>query len=164
MPWKMYSQEEQRQQFIEDCLRRTKSIAELCRVQGVSRKTAYKWIGRFKQASPGGWQDRPRSARVVHNRPARLWLERIRRWRTRHPSWGAAKLRWVLRQRFGGQGLPSEAAVGRWLKAWKLTRCRRKRAHKGPRIQRPALSQARRPNEVWTVDFKGPFRTKTGCG
>jgi transposase InsO family protein len=105
--------------------------------------------------------DRQRIARRVHNRPTRLWLWRIRRWRARHSSWGAPKLRWALRQRFGGRSLPSEAAISRWLKVWGLAR-RRRPAHKGPIVERPKLTRARRPNEVWTVDFKGWFRTNDG--
>src|SRR5437899_4519865 len=87
---------------------------------------------------------------------------RIRRWRARHPSWGAPKLRWALQRRFGSPGLPSEAAIGRWLKQWGLVRRRRRPVHKGPLIERPRLTMAKSPNEVWTVDFKGWFRTGDG--
>jgi transposase InsO family protein len=67
-----------------------------------------------------------------------------------------------LRRHFGRRGLPSEAAISRWLKRWKLTRKSRRSAHKGPRVERPRLTPARRPNDVWTVDFKGWFRTGDG--
>lgn len=52
--------------------------------------------------------------------------------------------------------------MGRWLKRWGLTRRRRRRPHKGPWVVRPELSQARAPNDVWTVDFKGWFKTGDG--
>jgi transposase InsO family protein len=71
-------------------------------------------------------------------------------------------LQWALKRRFGAQGLPSEPAIGRWLKEWGLTRKRRRPAHKGPVVERPKLTIAKRPNEVWTVDFKGWFRTGDG--
>src|SRR3989442_990773 len=103
-----------------------------------------------------------RAAHRIANRPAELWLARIRRWRARHPSWGAPKLRWALQRRFGSPGLPSEAAIGRWLKQWGLVRRRRRPVHKGPLIERPRLTMAKSPNEVWTVDFKGWFRTGDG--
>jgi len=101
-------------------------------------------------------------ARRIHNRPSEAWLKRVRRWRFRHPTWGAPKLRWALRRRYGGRRLPSEAAIGRWLSHWALTRKPRRSAHKGPRRERPKLTVGRRPNEVWTVDFKGWFRTGDG--
>jgi transposase InsO family protein len=72
------------------------------------------------------------------------------------------KLRWSLGRRFGKGWLPSEAAIGRWLKGWRLTRKRRRPAHKGPVKERPRLTVAKSPNEVWTVDFKGWFRTGDG--
>jgi transposase InsO family protein len=90
-------------------------------------------------------------------------LARIRRWRARHPQWGAPKLRWALRRRFGARGLPSEAAISRWLQHWGLSRpSRPRRALRARIIRRPPLTRARRANEVWTVDFKGWFRTGNG--
>jgi putative transposase len=106
--------------------------------------------------------DRKRAARRLHNRPCPLWLKRLRRWRQRHPTWGAPKLHKALQRRFGPRGLPSEAAISRWLREWGLTRRRRRLAHKGPVLQRPRLSEAKKANEVWTVDFKGWFRTGDG--
>ena len=161
MPWKHHSVEEQRRGFVGLVLRAKMSLAELCRRSGISRKTAYKWIARFEERGRRGLHDRQRSAHRLHNRPKPKWLKRIRQCKGRHPSWGAPKVRWVLRQRFGWAGLPSEAAIGRWLKCWGLTQ-RRTRVRKGPVIQRPTVPEARRPNEVWTVDFKGWFRTQDG--
>jgi putative transposase len=52
--------------------------------------------------------------------------------------------------------------MSRWLKEWGLTRPRRRSIPKGPVVDRPKLTQARKPNEVWTVDFKGWFHTGDG--
>jgi putative transposase len=159
MPWKNTSFQNQRSEFIADYLRRKSSLSELCRRWSISRKTAYKWIARFIAKGCAGLHDRPRCCLRVGNRPKRLWLERIRRWRRLHPSWGAAKLHWALERRFGSRNLPSQAAIGRWLKAWQLTGKPARLRHRGAPEQRPRLSAARRPNDVWTVDFKGWFRT-----
>jgi transposase InsO family protein len=59
-------------------------------------------------------------------------------------------------------GLPSVGAIGRWLKTWGLSRKRRRARHRGRWIERPALTVARGPNDVWSVDFKGWFRTSEG--
>jgi len=162
MPWKTSCYKVQRWRFIEEYLRKRNKLAELCRRWSISRKTAYKWISRFKERGRFGLANRRRVAHRIANRPAELWLARIRRWRARHPSWGAPKLRWALQRRFGSPGLPSEAAIGRWLKQWGLVRRRRRPVHKGPLIERPRLTMAKSPNEVWTVDFKGWFRTGDG--
>lgn len=162
MPWKTTVTKEQRWEFIDQWLHKRSGLAGLCRRWQISRKTGYKWIGRFREGGRSGLADRRRVAHRVHNRPARVWLERIRRWKGRHPSWGAPKLRWVLGRRFGWAGLPSEAAISRWLQQWGLTRRRRRSPHKGPRVERPRLTVPYRANDVWTVDFKGSFRTGDG--
>jgi hypothetical protein len=48
MPWKETTQVQARVRFVEDWLAKEyESLAVLCRVHGVSRKTGYKWVGRF---------------------------------------------------------------------------------------------------------------------
>ncbi len=136
MPWKTNCYKEQRWKFIQEYLRSKSGLAELCRRKAISRKTAYKWIARFKERGRFGLADRARVAGQIHNRPTHRWLERIRRWRAKHPhrwlerirrwrakhpSWGAPKLGWALQRRFGSRGLPSEAAISRWLKPEKCT-------------------------------------------
>jgi putative transposase len=162
MPWKTTCQKVQRWKFIQEFLRHKIPLVELSRRWAVSRKTAYKWIERFKERGRFGLADRRQLAHRIDNRPCAKWLARIRRWRLRHPYWGAPKLHWALKRRFGAKGLPSETAIGRWLKEWALTRQRGRPAHKGPVVERPKLTLAKRPNDVWTVDFKGWFRTGDG--
>lgn len=162
MPWKISSWENQRWEFVREWLRHRSGLAAQCRRWEVSRKTAYKWIRRFEQGGRNALSDGSHVAARVHNRPSGLWLGRIRRWRALHPTWGAPKLRWLLRRRFGCKSLPSEAAISRWLKRWGLSKKPRRRGPKGPILARPKLTVARRPNEVWTVDFKGWYRTGDG--
>jgi putative transposase len=162
MPWKTSSLKEQRHRFITLYLRRQKPLIGLCEEWSISRQTAYKWLARYAAEGRAGLSDRTHAAACVHNRPALRWLARIRRWRWRHPRWGAPKLHGALRSRFGAKGLPSEAAIGRWLKTWQLTHQKTRRRSQGPTRIRPELTQARRPNQVWTVDFKGWFRTGDG--
>jgi putative transposase len=161
-PWKKNSDQEQRWGFVQLVLRAKMGLAELCRRAGISRKTAYQWMARFRERGRRGLKDDARCARRLHNRPQPKWLHRLRRCKAQPPSWGAPKIRWKLQPRFGRIGLPSAAAMGRWLKRWGRTRRRRARVRQGPSLRRPALTQAPPPNEVWTVDFKGWFRTGDG--
>lgn len=162
MPWKNHSYQEQRWEFVRQVLSGNTTLIELCGALGISRKTAYKWLARFQSDGRRGLADRSRVPSRLHNRPSRKWLNRVRRAKARHPKWGGAKIRYLLSKRHGPNGVPSEAALGRWFKAWGLTGKRRKRAGKGPSISRPKLTRAQGPNEVWTVDFKGWFRTGDG--
>ncbi len=59
--------------------------------------------------------------------------------------------------------MPAPAAIGRWLRGWRLTQPRSRRERRpGPCVERPHLTLAQQPNEVWSVDFKGWFRTGDG--
>ena len=163
MPWKTTCETEQKHKFILEFMRQKCSRTELCRHWQISRKTAYKWLRRFEQKGGAGLVDLARAPLHPYRRPTTVWLKRLRRWKLRHPFWGAPKLYWGLKRRFGVKGLPSESAIGRWLKQWGLTGRRRRRAtRKGPVIERPPLTKAVAPNDVWTVDFKGWFRTRDG--
>jgi transposase InsO family protein len=162
MPWKTSSVKEQRWGFVQKALRTTRGLAELCRRSGISRKTAYKWLARFSQRGRWGLGDQSHAARQLHNRPALKWLTRLRRGKREHAHWGAPKIHWWLGERFGRRGVPSEAAISRWLKQWGLTRPGRRRSRAGRAMVRGALTVARRANDVWTVDYKGWFRTGDG--
>src|SRR6185312_9992581 len=161
MPWKTECVRDQRCRFLNRWRAGKLGVAELCRRVGISRKTGYKWIGRCEVEGRRGLHDRSRKAHVIGNRPSKRWLNRIRGERRRHPSWGPRKLQAVLRRY--GSSVPSAAAIGRWLAKWRLTQRRNRRgARLGPMIERPHLTTASGPNAVWSVDFKGWFRTGDG--
>ena len=48
MPWKTRSLLEARQRLVRAALRGLKSVAQLCGDFGVSRKTGFKWLNRFR--------------------------------------------------------------------------------------------------------------------
>ena len=55
--------------LFKNCCAKESKVSELCRRWSISRKTAYKWIARFKERGRYGLADRRRAARRVHNRP-----------------------------------------------------------------------------------------------
>lgn len=161
MPWKAKPVEEQRYEFIRQWRGDGRSVSQLCREHGVSRTTAYKWRERFQLGRLAGLQNRSRRPRRQGRQLSKLWQQRLRRERRRRPTWGVRKLQWSLAQRFGKRGLPAVATLGRWLQRWGLTTGRRRRRG-GPVLTRPPARVARVANEVWTVDFKGWYRTGDG--
>jgi transposase-like protein len=54
MPWKGVTVSEQRQRFLEDYQLNYYSMTELAERFSVSRKTAYKWITRYKELGQSG--------------------------------------------------------------------------------------------------------------
>jgi putative transposase len=161
MPWKIKDRQEQRYELIRLMMRREQTVKALCRRLQVSRKTAYKWLGRYRAGRLRGLVDRSRRPRHLAGRTSSLWLSRLRRLRQRRPTWGARKLRYALGKRYGMRGLPAVVTWSRWLKRWGMV-ARRRRYRKGPVVLGQALRPVFRSNEVWTVDFKGWYRTGDG--
>ena len=75
---------------------------------------------------------------------------------------GAKKIHWRLRRDFPQMRVPCARTIHRWLGRLELLRAPRRRARRGPTLPYSGLTAATRPNQVWTVDFKGWFRTADG--
>lgn len=163
MPWKETHLLEARAQFVWAVKAAHESFACLCRQFGISRKTGYKWWQRYRVTGLKALEDRPRRPLRPPNAYAPIWQEWLRRARQQHPRWGPKKLWCWLGQRHPqARRLPSVSTLARWLGLLKLTRSPSRRAQRGPVLKPQKLTQARTPNEVWTVDFKGWFRTGNG--
>jgi transposase InsO family protein len=67
-----------------------------------------------------------------------------------------------LRKEYPRGQAPAARTIGKWLKRLKLNRPGRRRSWRGPHLSRRKLTVATRSNHVWTVDFKGWFRTQDG--
>jgi transposase InsO family protein len=161
MPWKTKDLVGLRYELVRRMREGLVSVGDLCGEFGISRKTAYVWRRRYREGKLAGLRDRPRRPVRVARRTGPRWLGRLRRLRLRHPTWGARKLRHRLGRRFGRTGLPAVATLGRWLRRWGLARGPRRRKP-GPVVLRRAVRAARRCHAVWTVDFKGWYRTGDG--
>ena len=118
MPWNKKSEFHQRYAFIQQTRAWDASLARLCRRWKISRKTAYKWLRRYRQKGWRGLQNRPPVARKLPQKIGLKWRSRVRRLRRRHRSWGPRKLHHWLKLRHGRRGLPVPATLGRWLRAW----------------------------------------------
>ena len=162
MSWKALTQMARRLQFVKLAWKAQQSMSRLCRLFGISRKCGYKWKHRFEEEGRQGLLDRPRRPVRSPRRTSERWLKRMRRMRRRHRSWGSRKLRARLFKEYQGQGVPAERTIGRWLKKMKLTRRVRRRSRRGPQLSVGELTEAAASNQVWTVDFKGWFRTEDG--
>jgi transposase InsO family protein len=161
MPWKQTSLFERRLDLVRQIIRRNLPLKVLCRRFGISRQTAYKWLRRYREGRQRALRDKSRRPWFNAVKTELLWLRRVRRTRLKHPTWGARKLRHVLVQKFGEARAPATATISRWLKRWGLARGR-KRRRRGPTLVRKGLHVPTRCHQVWTVDFKGWYRTADG--
>lgn len=164
MSWLKADVEHLRMDFVMIARDPEVSISEACRQFGISRKTGYKWLDRYETCGLIGLTDRsrrPRSGSLHVSGEVVLELINLRRSRkTRYR--GPKKLRAaLLRRGYRPEEIPSLATIGRILRR---TGESETKGRGRPRQSQPSgqLTQARAPNEVWTVDFKGWWRTRDG--
>lgn len=161
MPWKETCPMLEREAFVEQARSGELTVAELCRAFGISRKTGYKWLGRHQEQGLVGLADRSRARHTQEHAVSDGVRLLILDARSRHPTWGAKKIvPYLARRHPRVEYWPAFSTVGEILRRHELTRPRRERPAM-PHVAMPCLV-ADKPNDVWTMDFKGHFRTLDG--
>lgn len=145
----------ERLRFIEEYRKTQETMSNLCRRFMISRKTGYQWVRRF--ARSGGWDGRAgRGGRRAWVICGKLAL-RILQLRERYPFEGPKKLVTRLHQM---KRRPAPSTIGDFLRRQGLVAKRKRRRHLPPATQ--PFAQVVQPNDLWTVDRKGWFRTGDG--
>ena len=155
MAWKSASPlEEVRLEFLTLWAKNEKSVSQLCREYGISRKTAYKW--KKRKADGGGLQDLSRRPKHFSNVTTDTVVERVLEIREKYPTLGGMKISIMLKRK-GIEGVPSGSTVTEILRRHNLL---------NPRAVAEATHIIRynksRPNEMWQADFKGHFCLNSG--
>ena len=160
MPWLETSPMTERQRFVEDAHRGLFSMTDLCARYGVSRKTGYKWLDRYEAHGRAGLVERSHAPHHCPHMIADEVARAICEARRAHPSWGPRKLLAWLGPRHPRLPLPAPSTAGDLLARQGLVKKRvRRRRHLHPGVVPPVTPQ---PNDLWTADFKGHFRTADG--
>ena len=149
---------DERLAFIADHRRGELGMSALCRAYAISRKTGYKLLARYRGEGPTGLADR---SRAPHHHPQAIPADvqtSVVTLRTAHPHWGPRKLRARLQRQHPTQSWPALSSIGALLRQRGLTRPAPRAARGAPR----AVTASTGPNDVWTIDFKGWFRTGDG--
>lgn len=160
MPWKETCAMDQRVEMIGDWLSGSWSVTELSQVYGVSRKTIYKWIGRYEMMGPGGLEERSRAPGSHPNGISVEVVEKIIAAKMCHQKWGPRKVIEWLKRREPGLRWPAVSTAASILGREGLVRKRRKRRRTPP--YGVSFSECEEPNQVWSADFKGHFATADG--
>lgn len=151
---------DQKMEMVADYLKDELTITELSRAYGVSRKTVYKWIGRYEAEGPSGLEERSRAPGSHPNATAQEIAKRITEFKSKHQKWGPKKVVAWLAAHYPQESWPAASTAGEILKreGWVHPRRRKRRT---PAYTEP-LSHCHEPNDVWSADFKGQFRTGGG--
>jgi putative transposase len=148
-----------RMEFVERA-KAGESIAALCREFKISRTTGHKWQKRFEAHGYEGLEEQSRRPKSVPLATGEEIVMAVLEARDKHARWGPRKLYGLLRRRFAEQ-TPSERTIARILR--RAERVRERRSRRKPSfVDRAPHVQAALPNDVWTVDFKGWWRSQDG--
>ena len=147
-------------EFVEKASRPGARVSELCREYGVSRETGYKWLNRFKREGYEGLEERSRAPHSSPLMKAEDLVQAVLAAREAHPRWGPKKLYVQVKRRFGEE-TPSESTIARILRRFGQVRAKRARRPLST-VERAPQVVAKAPNDVWTVDFKGWWRSLDG--
>lgn len=152
-----------RQQFVETWFgtRDESTFEEHCERFGVSRQAGYEWRKKVEDEGMDGLETKISApGSCPHETDARTVAEVIAA-RRAHPTWGPRKLKAWLEDQFPWRReLPAPSTMGDILKRAGLV-LPRKRRRRAPPYSAP-FSEVEAPNDVWTTDFKGQFRTRDG--
>src|SRR6266851_9171066 len=135
MPWLETCPMDERMRFVVAVQARTETMAELCRRFGISRKTGYKWLGRFTDQGAAGLLERSRAPRRRPQLVSATVREAVLALRGRYPSWGPKKLAVRLPELYPGMVAPAPSTIGELLHAAGLVVPRRRRRHVPPRTE-----------------------------
>jgi transposase InsO family protein len=150
----------ERMRFVMAVEAREETFAAICRRFGVSRKTGYKWLDRYRAEDVEGLRDR---SRAPHHHPQEVpaaKAERCVEVRKAHPTWGPAKVRALLQRRAPGISWPAASTIGELFDREGLTVKRRLRRRSPP--SSVPFAHCGAANDVWCMDFKGWFFTGDG--
>ncbi len=156
MSWSEVTIMSERREFVRLAVQPGANVSLLCRRFGISRKTGYKWIGRGRAQAQESFRDRSRRPRRSPWRVSAPGEKNVLEVREEHPTWGARKIRRHLENR-GHLGLPAVSTITAILHRHGLI-------EEAQSIQRGPMQRFERqaPNELWQMDFKGPFATAQG--
>ena len=155
MPWKACSAMEERLRFVARLLE-GEAMTDVCREFGISRKTGYKLLSRYRDEGSQALTDRSRRpVRYANQLPPQIegLIVGLKRGK---PHWGARKIRELLVRRLPGDlRVPAQSTIHAVLDRHGLvTRMGRRRN----RARGTPLSTGANPNDLWCADFKGEFR------
>ena len=159
MPWQETDPMLERHHFAQDLATGHWTMTELCIRYGISRPTGYKWRDRYLTDGPAGLTEHSRAPRTSPLAVAPDVVELILADSRTH-GWGARKILARLQRRDPARAWPARSTIDDILRRHGCVQPRRRRTRwQHPGVV-PPVTQA--PNDLWTIDFKGQFRTQDG--
>src|SRR5215467_7442554 len=151
MPWNETSAMDQKIQLIADWLSGDYRKTELCRIYGISRPTADKWIRRYAELGPRGLEEQPRAAHHHPNQTAEELRALIVQTKLQRQKWGPGKVLDWLRRKRPELKWPADSTGGAILKRAGLVQSRKRRRRVAPYNE--PFGACEGANQSWSADF-----------
>lgn len=136
-------------------------MSQLCRRYGVSRKTGYKWLNRWRKQGDAGLRDRSRRPHHHPNQTPPAVEDAVLEVQSRYRTWGGQKLQARMHRmvregtlEFTQDQIPAPSTI---------TRILQRHDQWEPKVPGPNADRATqrfersKPNALWQMDFKGEF-------
>jgi transposase InsO family protein len=136
------------------------SVTELCARHGISRETFYVWKRRRASGETHWFEERSHAVENCPHATAGWQVDRVIAARLRFPHFGPKKIKAWLEHERPKVDWPAASTIGDILKREGLVEARRHRRR--AIAQGEVVAAASAPNEEWSIDFKGWFRTRDG--
>jgi transposase InsO family protein len=160
MPFKETCPVEERIALMRDYETGVFTVSDLCRRHGISRETFYVWKRRRESGDFRWFEERSHATAVCPHRTPEDMAAAVIVTRARFPHFGPKKIRAWLAAKEPGADWPAASTIGDILKRQGLVTSRPRRRR--PIAQGEVRAPAAAPNEEWSIDFKGWFRTADG--
>ncbi len=134
------------------------SVSELCRRHGVCRDTFYEWCKRKQSGDPEWFRIRSHAPLQCRQTTDKAIAAKVIAARRRFPYMGPRKLLAVLDREAPELAWPAASTIGSILKRAGLVAPVKRRRR--PLDQQRSCTPAIEPNDEWSADFKGWFRTR----
>lgn len=158
MPFWVTDRLDERYRFVCEVQAGVYGFSELCERFGISRPTGYKWVDRFEEEGRAGLRDRSKAPLSCPHKTPEAVRDLLCDGRRLHMDWGPEKLIAWLRPKHPEIVWPAPSTVSELFLSRKLVKVRRRRVHHLHPGVVPAVTHG--PNDLWTADFKGDFRTE----
>lgn len=160
MPWLETNRMDERMRFVVAYKQGLYSVSELCARHGISRQAGYNLLKRYESEGVEGLKERSHAPKHCPHKISPEVAEALIQLRRQRPQWGPKTLLGRLAIDRPDLQLPAASTVGDLLTREGLVKPRRRRVR--PAVSTGGAIRTSQPNEIWSADYKGQFRTLDG--
>ena len=159
MPFKGVDVMDVKKEFVLKALDGRIVFTELCREYNITTKCGYKWKQRFLEEGYAGLEEHSRRPKNNSKCLPEVVSVELLRIKNLHKTWGAKKILTIYKRDNIGKYRPARSTVENlFVRAGYTGQKRRRKIIGGGIIQHRIVPE--KPNDVWTVDFKGWWYSK----